>query len=154
MFFAQAITPPNALTPPSAQSCMPTAAAVAAAAATAKIQAMDAVANNALVSPCFRRCPAHYGLSVAQSAGTRDMTRQGSTWRNATLLAVCFWLLCGNQIGAHCLATMALEQNSRRNVEQTPVRPIPSFVVEERWDSHGVGGTLPYRVKLEDVPTH
>uniref|UniRef100_G3MKM6 RRM domain-containing protein n=2 Tax=Amblyomma TaxID=6942 RepID=G3MKM6_AMBMU len=44
----RAITPPNALTPPSAQSCMPTAAAVAAAAATAKIQAMDAVANNAL----------------------------------------------------------------------------------------------------------
>ncbi|EEC06737.1 RNA-binding protein, putative, partial [Ixodes scapularis] len=64
----RAITPPNALTPPSAQSCMPTAAAVAAAAATAKIQAMDAVANNALVSPCFRRCPAHYGLSVAQRA--------------------------------------------------------------------------------------
>ncbi|XP_077499412.1 poly(U)-binding-splicing factor hfp isoform X4 [Amblyomma americanum] len=44
----RAITPPNALTPPSAQSVMPTAAAVAAAAATAKIQAMDAVANNAL----------------------------------------------------------------------------------------------------------
>lgn len=47
----RAITPPNALTPPSAQSCMPTAAAVAAAAATAKIQAMDAVASNALGIP-------------------------------------------------------------------------------------------------------
>lgn len=45
----RAITPPNALTVPSGTSVMPTAAAVAAAAATAKIQAMDAVASNALV---------------------------------------------------------------------------------------------------------
>ncbi|XP_039282562.1 poly(U)-binding-splicing factor half pint isoform X2 [Nilaparvata lugens] len=47
----RAITPPNALhTGPSATgSQMPTAAAVAAAAATAKIQAMDAVASNAVL---------------------------------------------------------------------------------------------------------
>lgn len=44
----RAITPPNALQAPSTSSTMPTAAAVAAAAATAKIQAMDAVASNAL----------------------------------------------------------------------------------------------------------
>lgn len=45
----RAITPPNALMgPPSANSTLPTAAAVAAAAATAKIQAMDAVASNAV----------------------------------------------------------------------------------------------------------
>ncbi|XP_015116288.1 poly(U)-binding-splicing factor half pint isoform X2 [Diachasma alloeum] len=45
----RAITPPNALMgPPSGSSMMPTAAAVAAAAATAKIQAMDAVASNAV----------------------------------------------------------------------------------------------------------
>jgi len=46
----RAITPPNALHgPSSSSSSMPTAAAVAAAAATAKIQAMDAVAANAVV---------------------------------------------------------------------------------------------------------
>ncbi|XP_023317200.1 poly(U)-binding-splicing factor half pint isoform X2 [Trichogramma pretiosum] len=45
----RAITPPNALMgPPTGNSMMPTAAAVAAAAATAKIQAMDAVASNAV----------------------------------------------------------------------------------------------------------
>ncbi|XP_074114980.1 poly(U)-binding-splicing factor hfp isoform X2 [Cotesia typhae] len=45
----RAITPPNALIGlPSIVSMMPTAAAVAAAAATAKIQAMDAVASNAV----------------------------------------------------------------------------------------------------------
>lgn len=45
----RAITPPNALLGPSSGSgVMPTAAAVAAAAATAKIQAMDAVASNAV----------------------------------------------------------------------------------------------------------
>lgn len=44
----RAITPPNALMGPPAASTMPTAAAVAAAAATAKIQAMDAVATNAV----------------------------------------------------------------------------------------------------------
>ena len=45
----RAITPPNALMGPSSGSTtMPTAAAVAAAAATAKIQAMDAVASNAV----------------------------------------------------------------------------------------------------------
>ncbi|XP_058808116.1 poly(U)-binding-splicing factor half pint isoform X3 [Phymastichus coffea] len=45
----RAITPPNALMgPPTGTSMMPTAAAVAAAAATAKIQAMDAVASNAV----------------------------------------------------------------------------------------------------------
>ncbi|XP_045513198.1 poly(U)-binding-splicing factor half pint isoform X1 [Pieris brassicae] len=44
----RAITPPNALLGPPAASAMPTAAAVAAAAATAKIQAMDAVASNAV----------------------------------------------------------------------------------------------------------
>lgn len=48
--FNQAITPPNALQVPTTASTMPTAAAVAAAAATAKIQAMDAVASNAIVS--------------------------------------------------------------------------------------------------------
>ncbi|XP_050421413.1 poly(U)-binding-splicing factor half pint isoform X2 [Adelges cooleyi] len=45
----RAITPPNALHGPSSASHMPTAAAVAAAAATAKIQAMDAVASNAVL---------------------------------------------------------------------------------------------------------
>ncbi|XP_014286590.1 poly(U)-binding-splicing factor half pint isoform X4 [Halyomorpha halys] len=46
----RAITPPNALHgPASSSSQMPTAAAVAAAAATAKIQAMDAVATNAVI---------------------------------------------------------------------------------------------------------
>ncbi|XP_014255066.1 poly(U)-binding-splicing factor half pint isoform X2 [Cimex lectularius] len=46
----RAITPPNALHGPSSSSSqMPTAAAVAAAAATAKIQAMDAVATNAVL---------------------------------------------------------------------------------------------------------
>ncbi|XP_026325909.1 poly(U)-binding-splicing factor half pint [Hyposmocoma kahamanoa] len=44
----RAITPPNALAGPPAPQAMPTAAAVAAAAATAKIQAMDAVAQNAV----------------------------------------------------------------------------------------------------------
>ncbi|KAK7868819.1 hypothetical protein R5R35_003654 [Gryllus longicercus] len=51
----RAITPPNALQaskvskgPSGSSSMMPTAAAVAAAAATAKIQAMDAVASNAV----------------------------------------------------------------------------------------------------------
>lgn len=44
----RAITPPNALAGPPQPSAMPTAAAVAAAAATAKIQAMDAVASNAV----------------------------------------------------------------------------------------------------------
>lgn len=45
----RAITPPNALMGPTTNSSMPTAAAVAAAAATAKIQAMDAVACNAVL---------------------------------------------------------------------------------------------------------
>ncbi len=46
----RAITPPNALHSSSTSaSHMPTAAAVAAAAATAKIQAMDAVATNAVL---------------------------------------------------------------------------------------------------------
>lgn len=45
----RSITPPNALMGPAANSTMPTAAAVAAAAATAKIQAMDAVATNAVL---------------------------------------------------------------------------------------------------------
>ncbi|XP_049871621.1 poly(U)-binding-splicing factor half pint isoform X2 [Pectinophora gossypiella] len=44
----RAITPPNALAGPPQPHAMPTAAAVAAAAATAKIQAMDAVAHNAM----------------------------------------------------------------------------------------------------------
>ncbi|XP_044740646.1 poly(U)-binding-splicing factor half pint isoform X2 [Chrysoperla carnea] len=45
----RAITPPNALMGPSSgSSIMPTATAVAAAAATAKIQALDAVASNAM----------------------------------------------------------------------------------------------------------
>ncbi|KAK6635686.1 hypothetical protein RUM44_000940 [Polyplax serrata] len=46
----RAITPPNALAGPATPGAgaMPTAAAVAAAAATAKIQAMDAVASNAV----------------------------------------------------------------------------------------------------------
>ncbi|BES98878.1 RNA recognition motif. (a.k.a. RRM, RBD, or RNP domain) [Nesidiocoris tenuis] len=47
----RAITPPNALHgPATSASQMPTAAAVAAAAATAKIQAMDAVATNAVLA--------------------------------------------------------------------------------------------------------
>lgn len=54
-FLLQAITPPNALQAPTTASTMPTAAAVAAAAATAKIQAMDAVASNAIVSGMFCR---------------------------------------------------------------------------------------------------
>ncbi|XP_065367365.1 poly(U)-binding-splicing factor half pint isoform X2 [Calliphora vicina] len=45
----RSITPPNALVSPAANSTMPTAAAVAAAAATAKIQALDAVASNAVL---------------------------------------------------------------------------------------------------------
>lgn len=45
----RSITPPNALMGPTVNSTMPTAAAVAAAAATAKIQAMDAVATNAVL---------------------------------------------------------------------------------------------------------
>lgn len=45
----RSITPPNALMGPTINSTMPTAAAVAAAAATAKIQAMDAVATNAVL---------------------------------------------------------------------------------------------------------
>lgn len=45
----RSITPPNALIGPTVNSSMPTAAAVAAAAATAKIQAMDAVASNAVL---------------------------------------------------------------------------------------------------------
>lgn len=45
----RSITPPNALMGPTLNSSMPTAAAVAAAAATAKIQAMDAVATNAVL---------------------------------------------------------------------------------------------------------
>ncbi|KAL4717395.1 hypothetical protein ACJJTC_017282 [Scirpophaga incertulas] len=44
----RAITPPNALQGPPQPQAMPAAAAVAAAAATAKIQAMDAVASNAV----------------------------------------------------------------------------------------------------------
>ncbi|XP_063383361.1 poly(U)-binding-splicing factor half pint isoform X2 [Cydia fagiglandana] len=44
----RAITPPHALAGPPPPQAMPTAAAVAAAAATAKIQAMDAVASNAV----------------------------------------------------------------------------------------------------------
>ncbi|XP_023244328.1 poly(U)-binding-splicing factor PUF60-like isoform X3 [Centruroides sculpturatus] len=62
------ITPPNALQTPTTSSTMPTAAAVAAAAATAKIQAMDAVASNALVlglgaPPAAVSSPPHTGLS-------------------------------------------------------------------------------------------
>ncbi|XP_063699098.1 poly(U)-binding-splicing factor half pint [Culicoides brevitarsis] len=45
----RSITPPNALMGPATSSTMPTAAAVAAAAATAKIQALDAVATNAVL---------------------------------------------------------------------------------------------------------
>ncbi|KAH8303761.1 hypothetical protein KR018_001536, partial [Drosophila ironensis] len=45
----RSITPPNALAVPTTNSTMPTAAAVAAAAATAKIQALDAVASNAVL---------------------------------------------------------------------------------------------------------
>ncbi|XP_067636472.1 poly(U)-binding-splicing factor half pint isoform X2 [Eurosta solidaginis] len=45
----RSITPPNALICASTNSTMPTAAAVAAAAATAKIQALDAVASNAVL---------------------------------------------------------------------------------------------------------
>lgn len=45
----RSITPPNALVCASTNSTMPTAAAVAAAAATAKIQALDAVASNAVL---------------------------------------------------------------------------------------------------------
>lgn len=45
----RSITPPNALVSPATNSTMPTAAAVAAAAATAKIQALDAVASNAVL---------------------------------------------------------------------------------------------------------
>ncbi|EDV96428.1 poly(U)-binding-splicing factor half pint [Drosophila grimshawi] len=45
----RSITPPNVLSCPTTNSTMPTAAAVAAAAATAKIQALDAVASNAVL---------------------------------------------------------------------------------------------------------
>ncbi|XP_054717868.1 poly(U)-binding-splicing factor PUF60-like isoform X1 [Uloborus diversus] len=68
----RAITPPNALQAPTTASTMPTAAAVAAAAATAKIQAMDAVASNAIalglgasstVSPVVTTAPSEAALS-------------------------------------------------------------------------------------------
>nr|CAD7198083.1 unnamed protein product [Timema douglasi] len=62
----RAITPPNALQGPSSSaSIMPTAAAVAAAAATAKIQAMDAVASNAVALGDYLVA----GLSKLGSAG-------------------------------------------------------------------------------------
>lgn len=61
----RAITPPNALLGPSAGAgAMPTAAAVAAAAATAKIQAMDAVASNAVA----------LGLKLPQPVVTSTIT--------------------------------------------------------------------------------
>lgn len=62
----KAITPPNALLSAGGTSTMPTAAAVAAAAATAKIQAMDAVANSALVGaiPALGVLPGAAALGV------------------------------------------------------------------------------------------
>ncbi|XP_058465388.1 poly(U)-binding-splicing factor half pint [Malaya genurostris] len=77
----RSITPPNALMGPAANSAMPTAAAVAAAAATAKIQAMDAVATNAVL-----------GLSAATPTlkvglGTMPITQTITTATNATLVA-------------------------------------------------------------------
>ncbi|XP_065157730.1 poly(U)-binding-splicing factor half pint-like isoform X2 [Atheta coriaria] len=62
----RAITPPNALMGPSTgSSIMPTAAAVAAAAATAKIQAMDAVASNAVALGLSKLPNAHAHPPVA-----------------------------------------------------------------------------------------
>ncbi|XP_008178627.1 poly(U)-binding-splicing factor half pint isoform X4 [Acyrthosiphon pisum] len=81
----RAITPPNALHGPSSSSHMPTAAAVAAAAATAKIQAMDAVATNAVlglsklssqlgaqtaVLPGLQQLPTTLGITPAVPAAT------------------------------------------------------------------------------------
>ncbi|XP_031778201.2 poly(U)-binding-splicing factor half pint isoform X2 [Nasonia vitripennis] len=77
----RAITPPNALMgPPSGTSMMPTAAAVAAAAATAKIQAMDAVASNAVA----------LGLSKLGAAATPILAMPGivrPTLAASTILA-------------------------------------------------------------------
>ena len=96
MFFSasrvgRSITPPNALVSPATNSTMPTAAAVAAAAATAKIQALDAVASNAVlglsaatpalgISPLTAKVAAlplstvantlHPNLSLSANAGT------------------------------------------------------------------------------------
>ncbi|XP_055530154.1 poly(U)-binding-splicing factor half pint isoform X1 [Wyeomyia smithii] len=77
----RSITPPNALMGPAANSAMPTAAAVAAAAATAKIQAMDAVATNAVL-----------GLSAATPTlkvglGALPITQTITTAANANLVA-------------------------------------------------------------------
>ncbi|KAG8196611.1 hypothetical protein JTE90_014168 [Oedothorax gibbosus] len=64
----RAITPPNALQAPTTASTMPTAAAVAAAAATAKIQAMDAVASNAIALGLGAPATVPPVVSVAETA--------------------------------------------------------------------------------------
>ncbi|XP_033238482.1 poly(U)-binding-splicing factor half pint isoform X2 [Drosophila pseudoobscura] len=58
----RSITPPNALACPTTNSTMPTAAAVAAAAATAKIQALDAVASNAVLG--LSQHPTNLGMAA------------------------------------------------------------------------------------------
>ncbi|SPP84858.1 poly(U)-binding-splicing factor half pint isoform X2 [Drosophila guanche] len=58
----RSITPPNALACPTTNSTMPTAAAVAAAAATAKIQALDAVASNAVLG--LSQHPSNLGMAA------------------------------------------------------------------------------------------
>ncbi|XP_022160311.1 poly(U)-binding-splicing factor half pint isoform X2 [Myzus persicae] len=67
----RAITPPNALHGPSSSSHMPTAAAVAAAAATAKIQAMDAVATNAVLG--LSKLSSQLGAQTAVLPGLQQL---------------------------------------------------------------------------------
>ncbi|XP_054731080.1 poly(U)-binding-splicing factor half pint isoform X1 [Anastrepha obliqua] len=75
----RSITPPNALVCASTNSTMPTAAAVAAAAATAKIQALDAVASNAVLglsatTPALGISP----LAAAAKVGTLPIAAAGA----------------------------------------------------------------------------
>ncbi|KAM7344922.1 poly(U)-binding-splicing factor hfp isoform 3-T3 [Cochliomyia hominivorax] len=67
----RSITPPNALVSPATNSTMPTAAAVAAAAATAKIQALDAVASNAVLG--LAAATPSFGISPLSSKVVANM---------------------------------------------------------------------------------
>ncbi|XP_061389987.1 poly(U)-binding-splicing factor half pint [Musca vetustissima] len=84
----RSITPPNALVSPATNSTMPTAAAVAAAAATAKIQALDAVASNAVLG-LSAATPA-LGISPLANAkvGTLPLTAAPSTFHPSIALPV------------------------------------------------------------------
>ncbi|XP_033150625.1 poly(U)-binding-splicing factor half pint [Drosophila busckii] len=71
----RSITPPNVLSCPATNSTMPTAAAVAAAAATAKIQALDAVASNAVLG-LSQNTP---GLGIAAKVNTLPVMNAAAT---------------------------------------------------------------------------